>query len=306
MLDYIGKLMDETGFPSEAHDYFIEFYKRLDKSDIDFLNEMQSVYYLEKSNNADEANNYVSNQLENHAVRRNFDKYGFYMIFLLFCSQKLENLYKQKHYSKKLFIELMKDLASKNEECRQVHNAWGTFVFLWFHRHYLCTRFALGRFQYETITFEREYRKNEIVLKPTDVVYNLHIPSSGSIDEKIRMKSYKTAFDFYGLKKGDRMPIVCHSWILYPENKYIFDKHSNLYSFLNDFDIIYSGVCDNAFPNAWRVFNTDFTGDTNILPQNSSLQKNIVKWLKSGKKIGDGYGVLIFDGEKIINKNQKS
>lgn len=302
MIDYISKLMQEIGFPTDAQDYYINLYNSLDESDFEFLNKMQSEYYLEQSDDMLSVNKYVNEALKSHAAQRHFEEYGFYMIFLLYCSQRLEKNYIQKGYKRELFIDIMKDLTFKNKECRDVYNAWGTFVFPWFHRHYLCKLFSLGRFQYETVKFEGMYKKCGVNLMPSDTVYNLHIPSSGPVDEKTRIESYKKAFGFYGFNSGDKMPIVCYSWILYPENKHIFNKKSNIYSFFNDFDIINSDVSEeNNFPDAWRVFNMDFTGDTSILPHNSSLQRNIASWLESGRKIGNGYGVIIFDGENIVN-----
>ena len=299
MVNHITKIMQKTGFPAEAQAYFLDFFKSLTDYDIDFLEAMQSEYFLEHSSDADTVNRNVNKKLEEYSNSRHFDRYGFYMLFLLYCSKKLEYLYKEKGYSEELYIDLMRDLCIKNNECKKVYSVWGTFVFLWFHRHYLCTRFALGRFQFETITFGKKYEKAGIVINPNDTVYNLHIPSSGPLHENVRIDSYKKAFQFYGFKYGDKMPIVCESWLLYPESKNIYDVNSNLYSFMNDFDIISGEDCENVFPDAWRVFDMDFDGDTRKLPKKTSLQKNIVKWLESGRKIGYGYGVLIFDGEKI-------
>ena len=305
MFDYISYIMEKTGFSVDAMAYYQNLLAKQKEEDFRFLEMLQKEYFMEYSKDETLVNQSVEQKLKAYAELKHFDMYGFSMLFLLYCSERLKKIYQEKGYSDTLFFDLMKDLSSKNEECRQVKGEWGTFVFPWFHRHYLCTRFALGRFQYETIAFDRNYCFGNIKLTPGKTVYNLHIPSLGPLTEEIRKDSYQKAFYFYGFQKAELMPIVCHSWILYPENEYIFDKTSNLYNFFHDFHIIASGICENAFPNAWRVFNTDFNGNTNSLPQNTSLQKNIVHWLNSGKKIGDGYGILLFDGEKIVNTSTR-
>ncbi|MFQ9800764.1 MAG: hypothetical protein ACLR23_19590 [Clostridia bacterium] len=30
------------------------------------------------------------------------------------------------------------------------------------------------------------------------------------------------------------------------------------------------------------------------------MQRNIIRWLKQGRPMGDGFGVILFDGEKIL------
>ena len=98
------------------------------------------------------------------------------------------------------------------------------------------------------------------------------------------------------------MVIICNSWLLFNENINIFDEKSNLRDFMNDFDNVQNTVCENAFPDSWRVFYRDYEGSTDGFPMDTSLQRNIAKYLAKGKKIGFGYGVLIFDGENIVNK----
>jgi len=139
-------------------------------------------------------------------------------------------------------------------------------------------------------------------LKKGDTVFAFHIPSSGSMTREMRYDSYKKAFNFFMKHNEKYIPIVCESWLIYPNNSEFFPKDSNLYDFMNDFDILYGYENENAFPDSWRIFNMDFEGDTSVLPKETRLQANIAKYLDSGKKIGNGYGIILFDGEKIINK----
>ena len=96
--------------------------------------------------------------------------------------------------------------------------------------------------------------------------------------------------------------ICCHSWLLYPDTKDLFKCSRNITDFYNDFDIIGKDESE-GFSNAWRVFEKDYNqSEIDSLPDNTSLQRNFIQWLKNGGKTGNGFGVIIFDGQKIINK----
>ena len=118
------------------------------------------------------------------------------------------------------------------------------------------------------------------------------------------MDSYRRLYEFVKTSQTTWIPITCSSWLLYPDNREVYSPSSNLMGFLNDFVNIArsepSG--DNLFPDAWRVFYRHFTGDVSSLPTDTSLQRSCVRRLAQGKGIGGGTGILLFDGEKILNK----
>ena len=141
----------------------------------------------------------------------------------------------------------------------------------------------------------------DIQIKKGDPVYHIHIPSSTPITKSSRFDSYKKAYDFFS--KGQNKPIcfICYSWLLCPGMKNVYPETSNLMGFYNDFDIVDEIAENEAFPDCWRVFGTDLPDDLSLLPAKTTLQKNIVSYLASGNKIGEGLGIIIFDGKKILN-----
>ena len=44
--------------------------------------------------------------------------------------------------------------------------------------------------------------------------------------------------------------------------------------------------------------------DFDKAPADTSLRRNILDMIKSGQNMGAGYGVILFDGENIVNKNK--
>ncbi len=86
-------------------------------------------------------------------------------------------------------------------------------------------------------------------------------------------------------------PFVCHSWLLYPQHRAVFDQFANLGAFVRRFDII-SFETTPDFGNAWRVFSVNYDGDPDKLPQNTRLRRAFVEYMRSGGTFGDGFGVV--------------
>ena len=230
------------------------------------------------------------------------NEYTLDMVLLLGAAPVMREHYRTAGLPDALYWDSIADLKWKLRECHECKDVWGTFVAPWFDRFYGLTRFALGRFQYETSEFGADYFEKEgHVLRRGDPVINIHIPSCGPLTDEVRMDSYRRAFAFYGGKPGEPMAFVCHSWLLYPEHRSFLPPTSNILRFMNDFDIIESAE-DPAFGDGWRVFGKYAGGPVDRLPQTTSLQRAFVQRLREGKPTGFGYGVLFFDGVRILGK----
>lgn len=302
-MDFILDFMKKINFEEDAITYFSSLYSSLSNEDWKEIKEIEAIYFSSNDENIWVIKNEVFEKLTEFANQREINCYSMYMLFLLICSEKLLGEYRKNNIPDVMFYELMCDLNYKLIECKKLHNIWGTFTFSWFSYHINLKIFSLGRFQYEITKFWKdEYTYKNFTLKKDDKVYSIHIPSSGKLDKETRLISYKKAYEFFGYKDKEIMPIVCNTWLLFPDMDKIYDKDSNLMAFYNDFDIMSNVIFDNAFPDAWRVFYKHFEGDADALPGDTSLQRNIKDWLKKGNKIGTGLGVILFDGEKIINK----
>ncbi len=305
IINHIIHLMEKIDFPTEAKDFFCDIYKKLSENDIAHLDKLTDSFFTDDI--TDEKNmarcDEIQAELSKIADKIGCHSYSMDMLFMLISSKKLMKNYESSPLPISYFYEIMKDLTYKLYECKAVYNIYGIFTFFWFQRHYLMKLFPLGRFQFEKNEFKADsYTFGDITLKKGDVVYSFHIPSSGAMTKEMRYDSYKKAFEFFNCKEKGYIPIVCESWLLYPNNREFYPEKSNLYDFTEDFDILYGYEFENAFPDSWRIFSMDFNGDTSILPKETTLQKNIAKYLDSGRKIGNGYGLILFDGEKILNK----
>lgn len=222
------------------------------------------------------------------------------MVMLVKAVTPLQQRYAQLQLSEEIFWDTMTDLRYKMQECYDVYGIWGTFVTPWFKDFYLCRRFQLGRLQYEKIVYDQPAFRDTV--KPGDVVLNCHIPSSGALLMGDVMASFRLAYDFY--KKdypGGILPVFCHSWLLYPPHyEQVFPEDSNLHKFYELFEIINFAEQENN-GDFWRVFHMPFSPEA--LEQavgDTRLRRNFLRFLKAGNKMGNGRGMLLFDGEKII------
>ena len=238
--------------------------------------------------------------LDKIAEKAEIPNYTVHMIFLLLAARPLRYVYRQQGIAEEIYYDTLSDLACKLMECKKVHNVWGTFVGWWYPDMFRCKIIKLGRMEYERIGFPYDDYKG--ILKKGDVVYNCHIPSSGPVTRESVIESLKCAYEFFKDELRDGiLPVYCSSWMIYPKHKEIYGENSNLRKFYELFDII-DAVENQSNHNFWRIFNVDYSPETlDSAPEDTSLQRGFKAYIKQGNCMGTGKGVLLFDGEKIIN-----
>ncbi len=219
-------------------------------------------------------------------------KYAADMVFALWCAHPLRYIYRQKGWDEEIFWKSMEDLRYKLMECKSVKGVWGSFVAYWFRGFFIGDRHGLGRLQYEP----RELRYSYGDYKEGDLVYNCHIPSAGPLTPELVMDSLKKAYAFYQPKDGI-LKVVCNSWMLYPPMYEVYPEGSNLRAFMELFTILNTKE-DPENKNLWRIFGSE--KELQKLPEGSSLQRRLKTFLLEGNNMGHGYGILLFDGEKVL------
>ena len=170
-----------------------------------------------------------------------------------------------------------------------------TEVARWFCGFFQLWRFAFGKLQFEMVDFKSTYEKNGVSLQPDSKVLNTHIPRTGTrLDRESMRSSYAQAADFYRERFGlDPVVFVCYSWLLFPRNKEILSPQSNLYAFMSDYDIIEQKEYED-YGEVWRLFDVNYDGNPDHLPQDSSFRRGYADWIRKGIKTGYGYGVYVY------------
>ncbi len=229
--------------------------------------------------------------------------YTVWLLFFLEAAQTARKDYLAQGISEEIFWETFSDLRFKALECQEIHQVWGTFVAFWYPIFYSCDIVKLGRLEFENTRFplDMPFEAGGVCVKKGDPVKSIHIPSSGEpFHREARLISYRKAYDFFREElQGGPLVCICHSWLLYPGYRPLLPKNSNILSFQKDFSIVRE-TKEEKFDDGWRVFGADCEKPFAELPENTSLQKAFKRHFLSGGSAGEGIGVLIFDGEKLI------
>ena len=248
----------------------------------------------------------VDNQVNDLAELSGVNKFTLWAVLLIHSAKYTLGLYAQKAIDEAIFWDTFTDIRYKAIECKEVRGVWGVFVAEWYRKFFSCDIIKLGRLEYENnhYYYDIPYSFGDFELfKSEDIaVKSIHIPGSPEpFDKEARLDSYRKAYEFYKDElNGKPMIFICHSWLLYPNYNDILSPKSNIVSFMGDFDV-FASHDQEKFEDGWRVFADKSNLPPEQLPENTSLQKAFKNYLINGGKVGCGYGVMIFDGEKIIN-----
>ncbi len=293
---FLKEFTRKIDFPAEAQEVYENILQRI-LTESDYVGGIISSADLFRNQKYKEAFDAADRLADEMGIHR----YTLSMLLLILCAEPLLLQYREKGVPEEIYWNSMKDLRYKLLECHKVYGIWGTFVRDWYPRFYQVDRFALGRIQYEFSVLQLEdYEIKGITVKTGDKVLNMHIPSSGAFTEEMRLDSYKKAYAFFNSEFGGKaIPMVCSSWLLYQGNKEFLPENSNILGFMEDFTYIKS-TAEEKFHDAWRVFGKDAEKGPQGWPRESTLQKRLAEYLERGGKTGSGYGIFLFDGEKIV------
>lgn len=102
--------------------------------------------------------------------------------------------------------------------------------------------------------------------------------------ESVR-KSFLMAKEFW----REKVPYLCHSWLLFPGLEEILGKDSNILRFQHFFRIV---KVDFEIRQAEERIFGGVKERIEEYPENTSLQKRAKAYLLEGKKLGNGLGVV--------------
>ncbi|MCQ2424464.1 MAG: acyltransferase domain-containing protein [Clostridia bacterium] len=212
-----------------------------------------------------------------------------------------ETVYRPLGATEQIFYDSMRDIVIWAETFRRSFGRWGIPKQFWWVAGLLRGEvIRLGRLEFEQIShypFDEPYDRAGVHLEKNTIVHHIHIPEDGPIRAADRLDSYRQAADFLGIA----LPavFVCHSWLLYPPLAEMLPEGSNVVSFYREFDIVEVERQENH-SDLWRVFGRRDSYDPGTLPRDTAMQRAYADYLARGGMMGSGFGVLLFDGEKVI------
>ena len=134
--------------------------------------------------------------------------------------------------------------------------------------------------------------------KPGDNAISIHIPDDQPLTTELIINSLEEGRDFFRtcFPSIDIKAFICISWLISPTLKSILNPTSNIIGF-QDLFVKFPEISQGI-----EVFNFVFQKsadslsdiDLDLLPENTTLQKNLKKLYKSGKFIYETGGIFKF------------
>lgn len=228
-------------------------------------------------------------------------EYTVHLLLLILMSPHMHELYRRAGISDEVFYDSLCDLKWKLLECIRMHGIVGTFVAYWLIKFYQMNIFALGRFQFEIKTFDKEFSVCGVDLKPDTTVIGVHIPSSGRLIREEYLASYAKAEKFFShLFPDGKTVFTCASWLLFPEHKVMLPETSGIRIFAEDYSLV-EAYYSKPLTRPWPVFYENKSSPADELPTNTSLERAYVERYKKGLPSGSALGVIIYKNGHILN-----
>ena len=288
--EYFALFLEKTDFPAEARKTLTDALKATEKE----LTPIIEFFCKGYDHTATDP------MVKSLAETSKISEFTLWMIILIVASEGVQHLYP----SEKLFWDTFTDLRYKLLECYDLHGIWGNFVSYWYPIFYKGNIVKLGRMEYEVRkdALKETYTIGNLTLGPGDTTIHLHIPTcpEDPFDKAARMESYRMAYEHF-CKDGKPLVCICSSWLLYNEYDDVFALGSNIADFRKEF-IMISNKSEAKFGNAWRVFGKEHKLPPEELPEKTSLQRAFKKHYLENKPFGNGTGVIIFDGKKLLSQ----
>lgn len=198
---------------------------------------------------------------------------------MLNCALYTYELYEKKGISFNIFIDTIKFIPRFLERHKQIYGFYAFVWDWWFPRQLALCEFRIGELEYELKEEKNTYK-----------VY-IHIPSDANIEKENLINSYNEfkKFIYEYFSEYIDAELYCDSWLLSPSLKKLLRKDSNIIYFQNNFEIVKVEEDSNAFLE-WIYFRNDI--DYHNLPELTSLQREVKKYLLEGGKIGWTLGRL--------------
>lgn len=291
-INYFEWFFNEFDYPQESREAVLACYDRIigcEESGL-LLKKLISDYEKDVKCNYTALINGAKELSEKCGV--NF--YTGVFVFLVLLTKPLKEFYRKNAIDESIWKTSVFDLKYKLLKCKNLYGVWGTVDAEWFFGFFNLTRFGFEKLQFEVVDFVHTYEIGGLSLKPDSKVINIHIPRTGQpLDKESRVRAYGRAKEFFKLfYDEDKTPFVCHTWLLFPENREFLSPASNLISFMNEFEVIDVEYYED-YSQTWRIFDTLDYSDIDKLPQKTSLQRGYAEMMRRGERTGVGYGIFV-------------
>ena len=234
------------------------------------------------------------------------DIHEFSAIFLAYAclTKRLKIVYNEKNMTEQNWLDCVLDLKWKLLECFNIKKIWGTSVGDWFGDWFAFKRFAFGRLQYEIIDLSffvediKDFVLDGVLINGKTKVLSVHIPRDLTpLSQSKCDQSFEIASQFFTKRFGfENIIFACRSWMLYQPLVDALSDKSNTKKFVKRFYKLLDIEREKGHrPEVERVFDTEWTGSVDNLPENNFMQKTVKEHIKNGGKSGYGVGIFVYN-----------
>lgn len=214
------------------------------------------------------------------------------------CGLKTVSIYKELKIPEKIFIASLKCFPRFVKEYKESFGVYGFDREWWTVRQLSGKLFRIGELEYELRECSQENenegednwdRKRKEV--SVERYVSLHIPSDANLEPEAVRRSYREAGDFLHkyFPEYEHTEVRCSSWLLSPALSKVLPPSSRILCFQKDFIIHHVDEESDSFMQ-WVYKRSDLP--LQMLPEETTLQRNLKQYLLTGGKVGEGAGKL--------------
>ncbi|SHN23983.1 acyltransferase domain-containing protein [Gracilibacillus kekensis] len=188
--------------------------------------------------------------------------------------------YKDMGISDEIFIQTMKFFSRFLYRYHEIHGEYKYVWAWWAVRQISMQEFRIGELEYE------------MIIQDNKKVISIHIPSDIHLTSSNLRKSYQDARNFFAkfYPAYANAEMICGTWMLAPELKNLLPEGSRILQFQKSFVITSqddnsSGILDWVYGSKDIPFKN--------LPEDTSLQRKLKKYLLDGGKVEWTNGTLV-------------
>lgn len=199
---------------------------------------------------------------------------------MLSCALRIHKTYEEKGIPENIFADTMKFFTGAIDEHYATYGYYGFDRGNWTSRHISGNEFRIGVLEYEFVEEDGEK------------YIGIHIPSNTPMELSRLRQSYLDARKFLSdyFPEHAKLDMFCNSWLLSPALKDILPENSNILNFQKSFIVDHVDYETNAFL-VWVYKKKNLPIEQ--LPEETTLQRRMKKYLLNGGKIGWANGKLI-------------
>jgi len=236
-------------------------------------------------------------------LRIDFSVLNMFIFINFACDAKTK--FDEKGIDEKIYYDTMLDITISAEVYHHSSGKYGLddarLEWLW--RHLELVIFTLGRLQFEITSLTHDIplyltpsgafvptkEGNREILTKGAFSLSTHIPEGPKMYHEDCIDCYKKAKIFFKKHFGqDVLFCTCWSWLISPQLRLWLGNDSNIIKFQRDYVLVNEVPSDGTIYYLYLI-KKDNPDD---YPENTSLQRKVKAFIKSGGIVTEGYGVM--------------